>query len=182
MVAAPMTHWMMGLLSLALVWAAWCDWRTRHVPFPLLWGLWGFGIISAVLAHHCMVALCAGVAGLFSSLPSLPILWRRSLAAVALALSLAVPDRDSAVSIALISLFWLAFEWNLIGGADAGIAIGLLAWAPTLKFAAVLLTIWVLFSGAAWVARRFLGRQAPLVVALATAGLIYGWGVFFFAG
>lgn len=177
-----MTLLVVAPLSAALGWAAWCDWRTRRVPFPLLWGLWGCGVISAVLSRHWTVAIGAGMAGVLSSCPKLSLNGRRVVAIAVLSASAMVSERGTAVALALIGLFWLAFETHLVGGADAGIAIGLLAWAPTLPFALTLVCTWAVFSGWAWFARRRVGQTAPLVVALASAGVLYGWGAFFFAG
>lgn len=174
------------MVTLALLWSAWSDWRTRHVPFPLMWGMLCIGIAVAVWRTSFWIVSAVSAAAVVSSLPFFPSHARRLLASVMLFGSPLVPDQSEALIVLLIGLFWLTYETSAVGGADVVIALSLLTLFPTLAFIILLLTSWTIVSGLGWLARRFapssaLARSVPLVVALALAGLIQLWVPFLFA-
>lgn len=174
------------MVTLALLWSAWSDWRTRHVPYPLLWGLLAIGAGSALWRGQWWLVSAIAVATLTSSLIFLPAAMRRSLAGLLLFSGACIPDRLQALIVILIALFWLAYESGWIGGADAVIALSLLALFPTPMFVASLLISWGGLSALGWLARRLapssaFAKTVPLVVALALAGFIQLWAPFLFA-
>lgn len=182
-----MSHGMANLaLTLILLWSAWSDWRTRHVPYPLMWGLLGVGIGMALWRKDFWIAGAVSIAATTSSLPIIPSHARRLLASLMLFSSPLTPDKSQALVILLIGLFWQAYEAGAVGGADAVIALSLLALFPTLAFILILFTSWSLVSGLGWLARRLapssaFAKTVPLVVALALAGLIQLWAPSLFA-
>lgn len=138
----PGLLWRLALTSV-LVYAAWCDWRTRTVPFPLMWALFALGVGGAFYQMQWVVGVMALLAGLISSAPHVPATLRRAGPLVLLGATLTLnPSPDVLSAIALIAGAWWLWEAHLIGGADATFTVALAALFPTVLFAQWVLIAW----------------------------------------
>lgn len=131
---------LLAALMLGLIYAAWHDLRTCRVPFWLMRGLWGIGIIGAAIQGHWVVAVAAAVAVGASSISAIPKPARVAicLAGGASGVAWVLPDVNFAAAVGAIFGAWLLWELRAWGGADAVIAIGTLALAPSLRYVMVL--------------------------------------------
>ena len=105
------------------------DWRTTRVPFPLMWSVLIVGVAVAAFHQQWIVVIVAVAAAVISSVPLLPAHLRIGLAAgFSLGFVWLATDQPAVVvTVIAICFVWLLFEFNFVGGADATIAIGLLA-------------------------------------------------------
>ncbi len=155
-------------LTAALGCAAYVDWRTMRVPFPLMWSILIVGVVVAAFHQQWIVVIVAVAAAVISSLPFVPVHARFGLAVGLAGVSLffASTDRDVAVTAIVICFIWLLFEFDFIGGADATIAIGLLAMFHSAAFVALLALTTLTGSLLMLIARHRLGAGRVLLDAV----------------
>ncbi len=126
-------------LTIALGCGAYVDWRTMRVPFPLMWSVLIVGVAVAAFHQQWIVVTAAVAAAVISSLPFLSAHLRIGLAAgFGLVTVARFAYQPVAVTVIAICLVWLLFEFNFVGGADATIAIGLLAMFHSAAFVGLL--------------------------------------------
>ena len=128
-------------LTAALGYAAYVDWRTMRVPFPLMWSILIVGVVVAAFERQWTVVIVAVAAAVISSLAFLAVVYLRIALIIGIGFSVwLATDQTDAVTATVIAIcfVWLLFEFNLVGGADATIAIGLLAMFHSAAFVALL--------------------------------------------
>ena len=153
-------------LTAALGYAAYVDWRTMRVPFPLMWSILIVGVAVAAFERQWTVVIVAVAAAVISSLTFLTVPYLRIALIIGIGFSVwLATDQTDVVTATVIAIcfVWLLFEFNLVGGADATIAIGLLAMFHSAAFVALLALMTLTGSLLMLIARYRLGAGRVLL-------------------
>ncbi len=155
-------------LTAALGYAAYVDWRTMRVPFPLMWSILIAGAAVAAFEGQWLALMVALAAAVISSLPFVQPFHRRALATSLIGMFSLYQwnGHDGAETALVICVVWMLFELNFIGGADATIAIGLLAMFHTVAFVELLAVMVLAGSLLMLIARYRLGAVRVLLGAV----------------
>ncbi len=155
-------------LTAALGYAAYVDWRTMRVPFPLMWSILIAGAAVAASERQWLALTVAVAAAVISSLPFVHTYHRRALATSLIGMFSVYhwTGHDGAETALAICVVWMLFELNFIGGADATIAIGLLAMFHTVAFVELLAVTVLAGSLLMLIARYRLGTGRVLLGAV----------------